>query len=216
MNRFPNDRVNNFSDAIFAIAITLLILEVKAPPTEDIQSMGLMGALRKLTPSFVSLLVSFFVTALYWRAHLVNARYIKTYDNKLLWLNIWLLLFVVALPFSTALFSKNFNYNSPFIFYAINLGLIGVFNYWMVAYTIKKEGYSDSLTPVTAKWLRFRATPGPVIWLLSALLAGVMPLTARFLFVTIFLVLLIGDRKYRKLLSVEASKKAEIVESQAQ
>jgi uncharacterized membrane protein len=116
MNRFPNDRINNFSDAIFAIAITLLILEVKTPPSTDIQALGLLGALDKLFPSFVSLLVSFFVTALYWRAHLTNARYISFYDNKLLWLNIWLLLFVVALPFSTSLYSKNFGSTSSFIF----------------------------------------------------------------------------------------------------
>jgi uncharacterized membrane protein len=209
MNRFPNDRVNNFSDAIFAIAITLLILEVKTPPSEDIQSLGMMGAFTKLIPGFISLLVSFFVTALYWRAHLLNAQYIKTYDSKLLWLNIWLLLFVVALPFSTALYSKNFSQNSPFVFYALNLALIGVFNYWMVSYTIRKEGISDLLTPITAKWLKFRAMPGPVIWIFSALLTFVMPFTARFLFVAIFLVLMIGDRRYKKALLAEAAKSAE-------
>jgi uncharacterized membrane protein len=215
MNRFPNDRINNFSDAIFAIAITLLILEVKTPSSEDIQTLGLLRALDKLIPSFISLLVSFFVTALYWRAHLTNARYITSYDNKLLWLNIWLLLFVVALPFSTALYSKNFNYNSPFIFYAINLGLIGVFNYWMLSYTLRKEGFSDTLTPVTAQWLKFRALPGPAFWLTSALLATVMPMTARFFFIGIFLVLAIGDRRYKKALALEASKKAEMAQAQA-
>ncbi|HWA35194.1 MAG TPA: TMEM175 family protein [Cyclobacteriaceae bacterium] len=209
MNRFPNDRVNNFSDAIFAIAITLLILEVKTPSAGDIQALGLIGALDKLFPSFVSLLVSFFVTALYWRAHLANGRYISSYDNKLLWLNIWLLLFVVALPFSTALYSKNFGSTATFIFYAINLGLIGVFNYWMVNYTIKKEGFSEALTPVTARWLKFRAFPAPMIWFFSAVLATVMPLTARFLFVTIFLVQAIGDRRYKKALTLETSRNAE-------
>jgi uncharacterized membrane protein len=208
MNRFPNDRINNFSDAIFAIAITLLILEVKAPSTEDIQTLGLFGALDKLAPSFISLLVSFFVTALYWRAHLTNSKYITAYDGKLLWLNIWLLLFVVVLPFSTAVYSKNFSYNSPFVLYAINLAMIGVFNYWMVSYIIKKEGYSNSLTPVTARWLRFRALPGPVLWLISALMAQVWPLTARFIFILIFVFLIVGDRRYKKALAAEAAKSA--------
>ena len=40
MNRFPNDRVNNFSDAIFAIAITLLVLDIKIPSTMDVESLG--------------------------------------------------------------------------------------------------------------------------------------------------------------------------------
>ena len=50
INHFPNDRVNNFSDAIFAIAITLLVLEVKVPPTADIDSLGTLGSLQRLVP----------------------------------------------------------------------------------------------------------------------------------------------------------------------
>lgn len=197
MNRFPNDRVNNFSDAIFAIAITLLILEVKAPTGDDISTIGLSGALEKLIPSFVSLTVSFFVTALYWKAHLTHARYITSYDNKLLWLNLWLLLFVVALPFSTALYAKNFNYNSPFVFYAINVTLIGVFNYWMIRYIVRKEGTSEELTDIQARWIRARALPGPIVWLMSALLAPWLPLTARFLFVIIFIINALIDRRFK-------------------
>lgn len=205
MNRFPPDRVNNFSDAIYAIAITLLILEVKPPSSDEVQTLGLLGTFNKLIPSFISLFISFFVTALYWRAHLLNAQIIKHYDSKLLWLNIWLLLFVVMLPFSTALYSKNFAYNSAFIVYAINVGLIGVFNYWMVAYAIKREGAADTLTPVAARWFVARTLPAPIIWLLSASLAPVLPLTARFLFISIFIVLFIGGRRNRKALAQEAA-----------
>lgn len=156
-NRFPNDRVNNFSDAIFAIAITLLVLEVKIPPREDLQSLGTIGVLERLIPSFIGLLISFFVTALYWRAHLTLAKYIRSYDNRMLWLTVWLLLFVVLLPFSTGFYAKNFNYNGPFIFYCLNLVMIGFFNYWMVRYMIRKEGIGGELTPLVASWLSFRA-----------------------------------------------------------
>ena len=162
INHFPNDRVNNFSDAIFAIAITLLVLEVKVPPTADIDSLGTLGSLQRLIPSFIGLLVSFFVTALYWRAHLTLAQFIKSYDNRLLWLNIWLLLFVVMLPFSTAFYSKNFNYNGPFIFYCFNLVMIGLFNYLMVRNIIRKEDRSEVLTPLVGSWLKFRALMAPL------------------------------------------------------
>ncbi len=205
MNRFPNDRVNNFSDAIFAIAITLLILEVKAPTSDELSTSGLSGALAKLTPSFISLTVSFFVTALYWRAHLIHARFISSYDNKLLWLNLWLLLFVVALPFSTALYAKNFNFNSPFIFYAVNITAIGVFNYWMIRYIASKEKGSNGLTEIQGRWMKSRALPGPIVWLLSALLALWFPLISRFLFVTIFIINGIIDRRFKAMAALEKS-----------
>ncbi len=197
-NRFPNDRVNNFSDAIFAIAITLLVLEVKIPPREDLQSLGTIGVLERLIPSFIGLLISFFVTALYWRAHLTLASFIKSYDNRMLWLTVWLLLFVVLLPFSTGFYAKNFGYNGPFIFYCLNLVMIGLFNYWMVRYMIRKEGFSAELTPLIASWLSFRAGVAPLIWLMSAALTFVVPVFARFAFISIFIIFMIGERRYKK------------------
>ena len=198
VNRFPFDRVNNFSDAIFAIAITLLILDVKIPPSADIEALGTGEALAKQIPSIIGLLVSFFVTALYWRAHLTLVQFIKSYDNRMLWLNLWLLLFVVLLPFSTALYSKNFNLNGPFVFYCFNLVMIGFFNYLMVKHTLFKEGYSETLTPLVGAWLKFRATVAPTVWLFSALMAFIEPVTARFTFILIFIILMIGDRNYKR------------------
>jgi uncharacterized membrane protein len=198
INRFPNDRVNNFSDAIFAIAITLLVLEVKIPSSEDLHSIETLGVLQKLIPSFVSLLISFFVTALYWRAHLTLAQFIRTYDNKLLWLTLWLLLFVVLLPFSTGFYAKNFGDDGPFVFYCFNLVMIGFFNLMMVRYTIRKEGFSETLTPLLAQWLLFRSRIAPVIWALSAVLVFVAPNLARFAFVTIFIIQAIGERRFKK------------------
>jgi uncharacterized membrane protein len=197
VNKYPTDRVNNFSDAIFAIAITLLVLDVKVPPTETIDSQGLIQSFQKSAPSFIGLLVSFFVTALYWRAHLSLIQFIKSYDNKLLWLNIWLLLFVVILPFSTALYSKNFAYTGPFVFYCINLVMIGVFNYLMIEHVIKTSS-SEFLTPVVARWMKFRGLVAPVIWLASAGLAFVLPNFSRFAFILIFILLAIGERRFRR------------------
>ena len=194
LNRFPNDRVNNFCDAVFAIAMTLLILEIKIPATDDLISNGTLGVLRKLIPSFISFLISFLVTAVYWRAHLVLAQFIKTYDNRLLWLTVWLLMMVVLLPFSTAFYSKNFGHTGPFVIYCINLTLIGIFNLLMINYIVRKEGYSEMLTKGVVIKLRFRALSAPIIWTLSAIWAFVEPVSARFLFILIFVALAIGEK----------------------
>ena len=198
INRFPTDRINNFCDAVFAIAMTLLILEIKVPSIQDMDSFGFANTLRRLIPSFTSFLISFLVTALYWRAHLMMARFAKSYNDRELWLTIWLLLFVVLLPFSTAFYSRFFGSNSSFIFYCINLVMIGFCNYFLVRTIIIKEGCSEELTPVLAKWLLVRGLIAPLVWAFSAAWVFVHPLSARFIFIMIFVIQIFVDRKYKK------------------
>lgn len=198
INRYPNDRVNNFSDAIFAIAITLLVLEVKVPSSADLAEYGTAGVLSKLTTSFISLLISFVVTALYWRSHLAMTQFVRTYDNRLLWLNLWLLLFVVLLPFSTGFYAKNFNQDGPFIFYCFNLVAIGIFNYAMIRYIIKTHGIDDQLTSVISQWFILRGWVAPAVWLFSAAITPIAPTFARFAFIGIFVIYAIGERRLNK------------------
>ena len=174
--------------------MTLLILEIKIPSTDDVKNLGTVVVLKRLIPSFIGFLISFLVTALYWRAHLTLAQSIKSYDNKLLWYTVWLLMMVVLLPFSTAFYVKNFNYNGPFVVYCINLVLMGAFNFFMLNYVVRKEGYTDMLTKSSVTKLRFRSLCAPLIWGLSALWVLVEPTSARFLFILIFVVQAIGER----------------------
>jgi uncharacterized membrane protein len=199
LNRFPNDRINNFCDAVFAIAMTLLILEIKIPIGADIISYGVDGVLLRLIPSFIGFVISFLVIALYWRLHLTMAQFVKSYDNKLLWFNIWLLMFIVLLPFSTAFYAKYFNdQGGSFVFYCINLIAIGMINFFMFNYIVRKEGHSESLTPSIAARLRSRIGIPPIIWALSIPLEFVEPWAARFLFVLIFVVEGIAQRRFEK------------------
>src|SRR6478609_1449869 len=151
---FPYDRVNNFSDAIFAIGITLLVLEVKVPTAVEISELGVTGLLEKRIPYFIGYFVSFMVTALYWRSHLQLFQWVKAIDNKLLWLNLWLLFFVVLLPFSTALYSYFFTEDSAFACYCLNLSAIGFMSYLMTIYVVKKEGVVEQIGSDKAKWMK--------------------------------------------------------------
>ncbi len=196
--RYPTDRIVYFSDAIFAIAITLLVLDIKVPSNDDLLAYGTWGVLKRSIPSFMGFVISFLVTALYWRAHLVHAQYIKNFDTRLLWLNIWLLLFVVLMPFSTSFYVRAFNTNGPFVFYCANLVLIGVFNYFIIRRIVSVQGYDEKLTAVRANWLLFRAGIAPLIFLASIAVSLFAPLVARFLFVIIFVLQVVGDRYYKK------------------
>jgi uncharacterized membrane protein len=196
--KLSRERIEFFSDGVFAIAITLLIIEIDVPTGTELQELGIWEALRHLIPSFTSFFISFMVIALYWRSHLQNSTFIKSFDNKLLWLNIWMLLYIVLLPFSTSFYAKNFRVNGTFVFYCLNLLLISLYNYFVINYIIKKEGFSEQLNPVLARWLRYRAMTTIVIWTLSILISFFSTWISRLLFLLIFVLQYFVDRHFRK------------------
>lgn len=196
--KLSRERIEYFSDAVFAIAITLLIIEIEVPTRMDLEEIGIWTALRHLIPSFVGFFISFMVIALYWRSHLQASTFIRNFDSKLLWLNIWLLFYIVLLPFSTSFYAKNFYVKGPFVFYCLNLLLISVYNYLFLRYIIKKDGFSDHLNPILASWMKYRAVVSIFIWTLSILISFILPKTSRFIFILIFVIQYFVDRHFRK------------------
>src|SRR5215469_17210406 len=93
-------RILALSDGVFAIAITLLILEIAIPATTP--GAALPKALLGLWPRYLAYVLSFVVIARFWVTHHVAFRLIARYDNVLIWLNLLLLMFVSFLPFPTA------------------------------------------------------------------------------------------------------------------
>jgi uncharacterized membrane protein len=194
-NEFSTERINNFTDALFGIAITLLILHIKVPDPDLVSKYGAVRALFKnQLLQMIGLLVSFFVAALFWRAHLSLAKYISSYDNNLLFLNTILLFFVVIMTFSTAFYSRNYGYDSAFFFYCINLVCIGIMNFLMIRYTIKKEHLRETLSRIDIAWMQQRALIVPFVFLLSVFMSYASPLMGRLGFVLIFVFQGIGDR----------------------
>jgi uncharacterized membrane protein len=194
--KLSRERIEFFSDGVFAIAITLLVIEIEVPDSSMLQELGIWGALRHLVPSFLSFFISFMVIALYWRSHLQNSTFVRKFDNKLLWLNIWMLFYIVLLPFSTSFYAKNFHENGAFVFYCFNLLLISLYNFLIINYIIRNEGYSDQLNPVLANWLKSRALITIIVWSLSIIISFVTPLS-RFIFLLIFVLQYFVDRHFK-------------------
>ena len=96
---FGLDRIVFFSDAVMAIAITLLVLDIKAP--EGMADLG--PELGRLWPKYLGYFVSFWVIALYWVAHHRCFRYIRAFDRRLIYLNFLFLMCIAFMPFPTAL-----------------------------------------------------------------------------------------------------------------
>lgn len=116
------ERVVFFSDAVFAIVITLLVLELKVPHLTEHNEPALQQALFELIPRVLGFVISFLIIGLMWVEHHRIFRYIDDYDAGLLWRNLLLLLCVSFVPFPTALFSENFWSRTAFILYTASFG----------------------------------------------------------------------------------------------
>jgi len=126
--QFQLERLILFSDAVFAIAITLLIIEIKVPHLQHDsgEHVSLGQWFIQSIPKFVGFVLSFSMIGIYWNIHHRMFGYVKDYDQKLIWLNIFFLMWIVLMPFSSALYSENFGSNACFIVYCINLIMLGV------------------------------------------------------------------------------------------
>jgi len=141
--KFQLDRIIFFSDAVFAIAITLLVLEVKVPeiPHDEVTNRILTNSLLELIPKFAGVIVSFFIIGLFWTIHHRIFGYVTDYDGKLIRLNLFYLFFIVIMPFTTGFYSEYiFSLeNTPFILYCFNIVMIGFINLLILRHITRPE-----------------------------------------------------------------------------
>ena len=120
-------RIDALTDGVFAIAMTLLILEIRIPVTELIHSeKDLWFQLAGLKHYLLSYFLSFLVLGIFWVAHNAQYSFIKGGDRELLWINIIYLMFISFLPFSAALLSNFTQFQAAIAVYWVNLFAIGM------------------------------------------------------------------------------------------
>jgi uncharacterized membrane protein len=154
INEKETSRVEAFSDGVFAIAITLLILEIKVPVVEpNMTNSHLFKALIKLWPSYFAFSLSFTAILIMWINHHGFFRYLRTVNAKFLYANGFLLLMVTFIPFPTAVLAQHINSpaaNISSAFYCGSMVLISVaYNilWFTTAYKrmLVKDEISDAL-----------------------------------------------------------------------
>jgi TMEM175 potassium channel family protein len=115
------DRVLLFSDAVFAVAITLLALDIRLPPvTGEMTEPELQRALVRIWPQYFAYVLSFLTVGLFWLGHHRKFRQIRRYDGVLLRINLLLLMVIAFVPFATRLLSE-FHYGTSVRFYAATM-----------------------------------------------------------------------------------------------
>lgn len=193
-DRFPHDRVVFFSDAVFAIAITLLAIELRLPGAE---ASGHAADAHGVTAMFVAYFISFAVIGLFWSGHMQTWRHVRHVNGKLVWTALLQLMFVALMPFATREYSVYFSGASPgrFAFYAFVLAMISLFALVTRRIVVRQEDLYARIGVQATRWLLWRAAVPLLVFALCIPMAFVIPVwCGSVLFMLIFPCLALAKR----------------------
>ena len=126
-NAVDNERLNTLVDGIFAIVLTLLVLDIKIPETTS--DAELIDQLIDLWPQFFSFGLSFVILGIFWLGHQLESRYIRSSDHFHLLLTLMFMMFISLLPFSASLLGAHTGSRVAVIVYGSNILLASLLRY---------------------------------------------------------------------------------------
>ena len=162
-------RTVSFSDAVIAIAITLLALDLGVPQVpESLAAAELPSALLELWPKFFSFLLSFWIIGFYWLAQHRLFQHVRAYDRGMLLINLLFLMWIVLMPFSSSLIGEYEHQQLPVIIYAVHNILTSLTLTWLWRHA-SKEGrlVETNLDRRVVRYNRLRALFIPTVFVLS-------------------------------------------------
>jgi uncharacterized membrane protein len=197
-NIFNKNRVEAFSDGIFAIIITLLVLEIKVPHIENHNSVtDLMGALKQLLPKFFSWLISFFTVAVIWVNHHKIFKQIGKLDNGIFWWNASLLLWTSFIPFPTAVLG-DYPYNKvSLVLYGVVMALMALSFTLMRFYALRNQHVLETSVNIEAfkKGTLYSLIYGPLMYLAGVALSFISTYVAFAIYLAIPVYFIFSENK---------------------
>ena len=190
------DRLIFFSDAVFAIAMTLLVLAIPRPqPGVDVATF-----LRQHDPGkFIAYFISFWVIALYWLAHHRLFRVVTRYDYGVLLLNLTLLFCIAFLPYPSAVLGDNGTDAQATVFYAVCVAATGAASAALAWYVVSFRRFTIPLPSLIARYYVFRGLIVPVVFLASIPVARAgYPKQAQWMWLLTFVLPALGLRYVTK------------------
>jgi uncharacterized membrane protein len=186
-------RLEAFSDGVIAIIITIMVLELKVPHGESIQTLA------PLVPVFLSYVLSFIYVGIYWNNHHHMLHACKKVTGPMLWANLHLLFWLSMFPFATGWMGENHFAATPSALYGVVL-LMAAVAYWVLQKLIIASQGQDSLLKkaIGDDW---KGKMSPVIYGLAIPLAFWSQWISLGLYVLVALVWLVPDRRIERVLA---------------
>lgn len=189
-------RLEAFSDGVFAIIITIMVLELHAPEGKSFQD------LLPVLPKFVSYILSFVYVAIYWNNHHHMFQVVKHVSGKILWTNMFLLFCLSLVPFVTAWMGENHFSPSPVALYGVVLIMASISYYILIGSLIRIHG-KDSLL-ATSIGGDFKGKISIVIYGAGILLSYLNPFIGFGLYSLVALIWFVPDQRIEKRIKSEA------------
>jgi uncharacterized membrane protein len=177
----PAGRVEAFSDGVFAIAITLLVLEISVPEGSD---EDLLGAVLDQWPSYLAYVISFATVGAIWLAHSVVTEYLHHVDRWFVRINLLLLLLVSFLPFPTRLLAESVDSSEAAsvatTVYGLTLLATGLVLSALWRHAVRTRLVREETADTELEFLTTKLTPGLAGYLGMIVLGLFLPLVAVF------------------------------------
>ncbi len=187
-------RFEAFSDAVFAFAITLLVLAFTVPMHGDVKwatNGELTGELLKLWPNLIAYVLSFAVIGLMWQNHHALFRTVARVDRKTVFLNLLLLASTAFIPFATATLGAYPTTHAATFLYGVVLTLCSTSYNLLLGHLVRSHAFHES---VNARYIRATVVAYRVGWLtyvLAAVVALFLPVVSFALYIAIALYYLV-------------------------
>lgn len=188
-------RLEAFSDAVIAIILTIMVLELKPPPGIEI------AELRPLVPVFLAYVLSFIYLGIYWNNHHHMIHTVRRVTGGILWANLHLLFWLSLVPFTTHWMGEHPRSSGPTAVYALNL-LMAAIAYWILQSLIVKADGPDSLLG-RAVGGDIKGKLSPVLYVAALAIAFVAPMIAQLIFVGVAVMWLVPDRRIERAIGDE-------------
>lgn len=145
------DRLAALSDGIFAVAMTLLVLDIHIPSISQVHSEGeLLLALGALGPQWVAYLMSFLTLGIFWAGQQTQLNHIGEGTRDLTWIHLGFLFAITVMPLSTRLLAEFIAFRVALAIYWLNIFVPGAMLYWSWAYAMR----NDLIKPETPETVR--------------------------------------------------------------
>jgi uncharacterized membrane protein len=197
-NEISKSRTEFLTDGVYAIVMTLLVLEITVPELthSEVAAGELPKTLLELWPVILSYGMSFILLGFFWIYHHIQFHYIKRADRVFVWLTVLYLMFVAFIPFSTALLGEYYEQQISVVIYGINIAIVAFWTHVQWRYATKYHRLVDSdLDPTFSKVLSRSSLIGPIFYLIAVALSFVSIWVSLVMFIAIPLYYLIPIRK---------------------
>ena len=143
-----NERLAALSDGIFAVAMTLLVLDIHIPSAEAVHSeAALCKALAALAPQWIAYFMSFLTLGIFWAGQQTQFNHLREGARDLTWIHLGFLFTITLMPLSTRLLAEFITYRSALVLYWLNILLPGLILLWSWTYATRHRLIKED-TPV--------------------------------------------------------------------